>query len=298
MLRSPFIFISCGQYTEAERSLGKTIKKMVESVTGRDAFFAEEVQDLNGLDVNILAALRDCAAFVTVLHPRGEITRPDGTELVRASVWIEQEIAIATYIQRVEKRPLPVIAFIHESVGREGIRDLLHLNPIAFSDESDVLAALPKLLSGWTGLTSPGIRVQLRSVNRRPQDNHWVCTLEVSIINDTSQRIADFDCEVRLPIGILKHWSMTYPSEDRSPRNDPHNRYFRFTEKHNGPIHPHGTHRLTAFDYCTQCAGEAAGGIGALVAEATVKATVWFDNREYTDEKTIQELSEKRDARD
>jgi hypothetical protein len=48
-------------------------------------------------------------------------------------VWIEQEIAIATYIQRIEKRTLPIIAFKHESVGRERIRDLLHLLGVAQS---------------------------------------------------------------------------------------------------------------------------------------------------------------------
>jgi len=148
-----FVFVSCGQYTEAEKSLGKAIVKMVESVASLDAFFAEEVQDLAGLDSSILGALRDCAALITVMHPRGKIVRPDGSELVRASVWIEQEIAIATYIQRVEKRRLPVIAFVHKSVGREGIRDLLHLNPIPFSDESEVLAALPARLREWKGLT-------------------------------------------------------------------------------------------------------------------------------------------------
>src|SRR5881392_1195900 len=120
-MSAPFIFVSCGQYTDAEKSLGKSIVRMVKTITGLDAFFAEEVQDLNGLDSNILGALRDCAAFITVMHPRGRITRPDGTTHVRASVWIEQEIAIATYIQRVEKRSLPVIAFVHESVGREGV---------------------------------------------------------------------------------------------------------------------------------------------------------------------------------
>jgi hypothetical protein len=56
--------------------------------------------------------------------------------------WIEQEIAIATYIQRAEKKPLPVIAFVHESVGREGIRDPIHLNPIRFTDKSDLLATI------------------------------------------------------------------------------------------------------------------------------------------------------------
>src|SRR6266700_1481487 len=143
------IFVSCGKYTQAEKSLGKAIVRMTKTITGFETFFAEEVQDLNGLDSNILGALRECAAFITVMHPRGKIKRPDGSIQIRASVWIEQEIAIATYIQRVEKRPLPVIAFVHESVGREGIRDLLHLNPISFADESEVLAALPKLLEAW-----------------------------------------------------------------------------------------------------------------------------------------------------
>jgi hypothetical protein len=57
------IFVSCGQYTQAE-SLGKAIVRTVKSVTGLDAFFAEEVQDLNGLDANVLAALHDCTAFI------------------------------------------------------------------------------------------------------------------------------------------------------------------------------------------------------------------------------------------
>jgi hypothetical protein len=163
-MSKPFIFVSCGQYSEAEKALGRGIVQVVESTTGLRAFFAEEVHDLNGLDDNILAALRDCAAFITVMHPRGEIARPDGSFLVRASVWIEQEIAIATYIRRVEKRALPVIAFLHKSVGREGIRELLHLNPIPFTSEADVLAALPELLQPWKTLTAEGIRVELESV--------------------------------------------------------------------------------------------------------------------------------------
>ncbi|MGO9209897.1 MAG: hypothetical protein ACLPXM_00390 [Terriglobales bacterium] len=151
-----FVFVSCGQYTEAEKSLGRAIIETVKSATGLDAFFAEEVHDLNGLDSNILAALRDCAALIVVMHPRGRIVRPGGSELVRASVWIEQEIAIATYIQRVERRRLPVVAFVHESVSREGLRGFLHLNPIHFSDESEVLAALPARLQEWKGLTAGG----------------------------------------------------------------------------------------------------------------------------------------------
>jgi hypothetical protein len=157
------IFISCGQFTEAEKRLGRDIALLVTKVTGLEPFFAEEVQDLNGLDSNILNALRDCLAFITVLHPRGDITRPDKSVHVRTSVWIEQEIAIATYIQRVEKRQLPIVAFKHVSVGREGIRDLLQLNPIEFRDEAEVLAALPSRLEKWKSLTPSGIEIKLES---------------------------------------------------------------------------------------------------------------------------------------
>jgi hypothetical protein len=59
------IFISCGQYTLAEKQLGKQISEMVRTLT-------------------------DCVRFITILHPRGEIRRPNGS-VVRASVWIEQE---------------------------------------------------------------------------------------------------------------------------------------------------------------------------------------------------------------
>ena len=66
-----------GNLPNLRKSLGKAMVKVIKSITGRDAFFAEEVQDLNGLDSNILAALRDCSGFITVLHPRGTIVRPD-----------------------------------------------------------------------------------------------------------------------------------------------------------------------------------------------------------------------------
>jgi hypothetical protein len=72
-MSKPLIFISCGQYAEAERALGKRIYAMVESL-GMQPFFAETVQDLKGLNENILDNLRDCAGFITVMHPRGKVT--------------------------------------------------------------------------------------------------------------------------------------------------------------------------------------------------------------------------------
>lgn len=294
-MSNPVIFVSCGQYTEAEKALGKSIVKMIKAVTDLDAFFAEEVHDLNGLDSNILVALRDCGGFIAVLHPRGKIVRPDNSTLIRASVWIEQEIAIATYIRRVEKKALPVIAFIHDSVGREGLRDLLHLNPISFKDEAEVLAALPELLQPWRTLTSSGIRVELQSGSRSREQDHWIRELSISLVNDSNQRIATFNGEVRLPTGILKHWSETAFILHETKSDDPQYRCFAFDETFKGGIPPRQTGLLMTFKYCTLCAAEHTKEsptiAAALVAESVVAARVWIDGREYSVAKTIKELS-------
>jgi hypothetical protein len=298
-MSKPFIFVSCGQYTESEKSLGKSIVKMIKTITGLDAFFAEEIQDLNGLDSSILGALRDCAAFITVMHPRGKIVKPDNSTHIRASVWIEQEIAIATYIQRMEKRPRPVIAFIHESVGREGIRDLLHLNPIQFRHESEVLAALPDRLSDWKTLTATGIQIQVQAGPRVQREGHWTRQLAVSLVNDSNERIASWNCLVSLPTGVLSHWSAVYLSEVKSENH--RYRCFRFDESSLGAVSPHTTGHPITFDYCTQCAVEHSGeglAVGsALVAESLVEVKFWIDNREYSVARTVKELSEETEAR-
>jgi hypothetical protein len=279
----PFIFVSCGQFTDAEKTLGKEIVTMVESITPLTAFFAEQVHDLNGLNNNILNALRNCAGFIAVIHPRGKIMRPDGSSHVRASVWIEQEIAIAAYIQSAEKRPLPVIAFIHESIGREGIRDLIHLNPIPFVNEADVLAALPERLAPWKTLTATGVRVELTTQKVRIQDGHQICQLSVRLINNSNERITSFDGKVRVPSEILKHWSTAYINEE--PSGDPAYRQFRLSEQNTGHIQPRKTELLLGLDYCMKCASEAISGIG--VPDATVQAQVWIENREYSAEKAL-----------
>jgi len=288
------IFISCGQFTDAEKRLGKRIAETVRATTDLEPFFAEEVQDLNGLDANILNALHDCVAFITVLHPRGEIARPGGSILVRASIWIEQEIAIATYIQRVENRRLPIIAFKHKSVGREGLRDLLHLNPIEFTDENEVLAELPKRLEQWKSLKPSGIELQLISRALGQQDGHAIRRLEIGLVNRTNRRIEKYEFEIRLPSGILKHWSSVYTGE--KPCNVQGLRCFRFDQTGRGTISPQDqlSHPIT-FEYCTACAAiEHGGGIvgAALVAETKIGARAWVDDGdEYRIEKTIKELA-------
>jgi hypothetical protein len=285
------IFISCGQYTPEEKQLGKQISEMVRTLTDCVPFFAEEVQDLNGLDANILSALHDCVGFITVMHPRGEIKRSSGS-VVRASVWIEQEIAIATYIQRVEKRTVPIIAFKHKSVGREGIRDLIHLNPFEFTDEAEILTELPKRLAPWRSLILSGIELQISSKAAGRQEGHDVRRLEITLANGTNRLIEKYEFEIRLPASILTHWSATYPTEVH--RNIPGLRCFRFDQNGRGALRPHDRLQYPiTFDYCTTCAipQHESTLVGAtLVSEMVAGAKAWVEGKEYVVEKTIKQL--------
>jgi hypothetical protein len=291
------VFISCGQFTAEEKQLGKDIVKLVRDSTDLTPFFAEEVHDLNGLDSNILAALHDCAAFITVLHPRGEIVRPDGSKLIRASTWIEQEIAIATYIKRTEKRQLPIIAFIHKSVGLEGIRSLIHINPIQFSNEAEIIALLPGFLSQWKTLRPSGIELLMTSRPLYVQDEHPIRRLEISLSNKTNKRISDYEIEVLLPPGILKHWNSHYPAERRC--DTPSMRAFRFDHGGRGPVPPHATmENPIIFEYCVSCAmgeyREDSTIAGLLASELKLVATAWVNDEEVRIEKTIKQLATER----
>jgi hypothetical protein len=292
-MSKPLIFISCGQFTTEEKTLGKNIYKMIESLD-MQAFFAEEVQDLKGLNENILDNLRNCVGFITVLHPRGTIKRPDGSVHTRASVWIEQEIAIATYIKHVEKRDIPVIAFIHQSVGREGIRDLLHLNPITFSEEMEVLTALPERLRAWGTLKSTSIVPKITStIPVRKQDGHLVGKLTFSMMNNTDSRITQFSGRIRLPAGILKHWTNSYGLNEETS-TDYRYRIFRFDETNVRAMQPQTSNDIINYDYCITCGiddtGETEHLGGVVVSERELELNVWIGAKKYHTLRTMKEV--------
>ncbi|MGH9687836.1 MAG: hypothetical protein ACRD5K_12175 [Candidatus Acidiferrales bacterium] len=278
-MSKPIVFISCGQFTEAEKELGKNIAGLVESF-GFQPFFAENVQDLDGLDANILRALRDCAAFITVLHPRGIIERPDGPRVVRASVWIEQEIAVAAYIKRVENRDIPLIAFAHESVSREGIRELLQINPIIFKSESEVLVKLPVRLQNLGVSETPGVQLRFESAPVRSEDGHKIRRFAVTLFNGTNTRITTYDGKLWVPLPFLAHWNAIYACEDKSSATSTH-RCFRFSEDARGAINPQGSMPPLTIEYCTQCALDA-GNSAQSVSEMEFEAKAWANSRGYS----------------
>src|SRR4051812_15389191 len=93
----PLIFISCGQVTQSELALGRALHDMIQADGRYEPYFAENQSSLDGVTNNILGKLVEAEALVAVLHPRGEVSRLHTSDTItRASVWIEQEIAILT----------------------------------------------------------------------------------------------------------------------------------------------------------------------------------------------------------
>ena len=146
------VFISCGQVTEAELRLGSDVSRLVKELTPFEPYFAQNQQSLEGLTKNILDGLERSVGLIAIMHPRGQVISPFGKKHVRASVWIEQEIAIAAFITQVLKRPIKVSAYIHGSIYREGMRDQLQLNPFLFKDDDEVLDHLRRTLPNWVEL--------------------------------------------------------------------------------------------------------------------------------------------------
>ncbi len=153
------IFISCGQVTPEEKKLGAGVCALVRELTPHQAYFAENQSSLDAFTKNILGALDNAVGLVAIMHPRGIVKFPDGTERVRASVWIEQEIAMGAFITQILGRPLKIAPYIHAGIPREGVREQLQLNAVTFTSDNEVLEHLRQLLPTWKGLPNSLKRV-------------------------------------------------------------------------------------------------------------------------------------------
>ena len=134
----PLVFISCGQYTDQEKALGKAIAAVVEEMTPCEGYFAEDQNSLQGLSQHIFGALKRAVGFIAVMHHRGRVETPSGGH-IRGSVWVEQEIAIAAFLAQAQNRDLPVLIYIQKGIEREGVRQQLRLKPVEFKTEVEVL---------------------------------------------------------------------------------------------------------------------------------------------------------------
>lgn len=142
------IFVSCGQLTEAEKTLGTVLKTVIDGTPGFDAYFAETVHDFEALARHVLDGLRRCAGAVVVFQDRGVVLGADGGEWGhRSSVWVNQELAILAYRHFFEARKIPVIAFADPKVRLEGAMTWLIVNARPLGTAQDVATAVKAWLA-------------------------------------------------------------------------------------------------------------------------------------------------------
>ena len=162
------IFVSCGQHTDEEKSIGAAVKSLIDNTPGFKAYFAETVHDLDALAANIFYALRDCSGLIAILHDRGLVKKPDGQDWGhRSSVWINQEIAILAYRQRVEgiSIPIPILVFKEDIVELEGAMTQLIVNPLPFRPQEETLVQVHDWLESRHFPSSSEVRHEIFSEN-------------------------------------------------------------------------------------------------------------------------------------
>ena len=137
------VFISCGQRSQDEVSLGQVIAQLIDENAGLEGYFAKDQQSLDGVTRNIFQSIYNSAAFIAVMHRRDRL--PIGEEVYRGSVWVEQEIAIAAFLVQVLGVQMPNRVFIQSGVQREGIRGFIMLNEIEFDSNDEVV----KNITAW-----------------------------------------------------------------------------------------------------------------------------------------------------
>jgi len=207
----PTIFVSCGQVTSSEIELGRDLVRAIEKDARYSAYFAEDQSSLEGVTQNILARLEDAAGFVAVLHPRGEVHVPGGAHstgerITRASLWIEQEIAILAMLSQVLRRQIAVQIYSKRGVTREGLRKYVMTNPHEFEYERDVLQHFSAVLPSWT-LSRAARGVALRPVIKRDPDakDPQLSTLRIAFHNSGDEQATDARVRMRMPLKYIRH---------------------------------------------------------------------------------------------
>jgi hypothetical protein len=232
------IFVSCGQRTDDEKLLGAAICDLVSSAGAFTPFFAQQQSDLNGLHDNIVGALEGAVGFIAVLHPRGNVMAPETGNLIvtRVSVWVEQEIAIAAFIKRGRKQKIPTAVYCHRSVGREGMRDLLHLNPTVFEFNDEVIGHLSARLPAWVVNESKDAdgELSLRARANYSASQGRIVTLTAIFRND-GPRANQYSCSMHLPTLLVMDFG---PCWVAIPCQEPGYNAYQFSEanRNDAPI--------------------------------------------------------------
>lgn len=243
-MRKPVIFISCGQSSPEEVELGQRICDLIRKLTPYEPYFADNQNSVDGLTTNIFKAILEARGFIAVMHRRGWVfNSPDGKKLdgdepvLRASVWVEQEIAVAAFLRQALDRDLLITGYVEKGVKREGVRGFIILNPKPFTENAEVLEDLAKVLVDWAHVPSTHtaaleVLAEVIPAGYLPGGGGEQHALRVSATNTGAKTVRDWKVEIEVPKG-LREPGTTY---SRYVRSNDYADIFRVT--HENPPRP------------------------------------------------------------
>jgi hypothetical protein len=244
------VFISCGQQTDGEKELGTSIQALVRELTPFEPYFAEFQTSLEGLSKNIFRALNQSAGFIAVMHKRGQVNPPG--DIFRASVWVEQEIAIAAFLYSALGKHINVSTYVQPGIALEGVRQQLLLNPKVFNNNNDVLEHLRLVLPTWQAPTEleealeADIGIEYEKVNITGERHDY--SLIVLLTNRGKEPIDEYHVDLEFPTSLIEkpkdeyHYVGTRSTEKLS--------FFRATREQIGrSIFPGDTLRVLTIPY-------------------------------------------------
>ncbi len=243
MTSKPVIFISCGQCTREEKQLGQSIRDLIHELRpDLEPYFAETQSSVHGLSQHILNALYKSAGFICVMHHRGDVSSKEKAHhITRGSVWIEQEIAVVSFMEHILKRSIPILFYKEADVGLEGIRSVLLLNPqVEFNSNEEILNDLRMKLPNFPAI--PHLEYALHPIvgfecEFESEDLH-LYQLVVNVNNNGSKKIDDFEIRVFFPREFIDQ-NITYGHKDYTKATKTHDCFIlRSTEHQKYGLYP------------------------------------------------------------
>ena len=150
-MRRARVFISCGQRTNREITIGKSVEDyFIER--GFNTYFAERVHSSDALTENIFRALRNSEYFLFIDFRREKIEEDE--DQYRGSLFVNQEIAIATFLG------LTGVGFCENLIKREGILEYHIYNEHYFEDGTEIINKLKELTKDWDPTSVNELEIQ------------------------------------------------------------------------------------------------------------------------------------------
>lgn len=251
------IFIACGQRENREKELGKRIVALIESRGNFKPFLAEVAHSFNALTSEIFENLNHCVGFIAILHRREKI---EESNIFRSSVWINQEIAIASFLRLRDKRDIPVRIFIESkentNVKTEGVLEYIMANSIPFSKDEEVVEKInewmDKTIFPTKKIAEDYLLGSKSIIKLLPGDTGELHTyrLDLEIANMGVKTVKDISLDFYFPEGIPINESSTNKFVKFDPKGDELDNYYGFRLKNNiSKILPGKSEQIYCFDF-------------------------------------------------